>query len=170
MSSSFNRIAIIGCCGSGKSTLARNIHQKTRLPLIHLDQYFHLPNWQEPSREDWAHIVTGLADKDQWIMDGNYGGTMDIRLARADTMIFMNFPSIQCLSRVIKRTWKHHGQVRPDMPKGCPERFDLKFLHYVAMYNKTRRAGILEKMEKFKGTKIIISSDIEAAEFVNRLG
>ena len=103
MKPSFNRIMIIGCCGSGKSTLARNIHQRTGLPLFHLDQYFHLPNWQEPSQEDWAATVTDLAKGDQWIIDGNYGGTMDIRLARADAMIFMDFSSIKCLGRVIKR-------------------------------------------------------------------
>ena len=32
-----NRIMIVGCPGSGKSSLARDLHEKTGLPLIHLD-------------------------------------------------------------------------------------------------------------------------------------
>ncbi|MDF1698782.1 MAG: hypothetical protein P1U56_23210, partial [Saprospiraceae bacterium] len=106
-----------------------------------------------------------LAAKMEWIIDGNYGGTLDIRTQRADTIIYLDIPTITCLGRVIKRVWAHHGKVRPDMPEGCKERFDLDFLHYVATYNLIRRKGLLKKLDELKSDKTIITiknnSDIE---------
>ncbi len=150
-----NRIMIIGCCGSGKSTLSRQLQKAVNLPLFHLDQYFWKPNWTETPKDKWKDIVTDLANKDQWIIDGNYGGTMDIRFERADTIIYLDISTIRCLGRVIKRIWKYHGKVRPDMPEGCKERFDFDFLHYVAVYNLLRRKKLLTKLESLRNKKKI---------------
>lgn len=164
-----NRIMIIGCCGAGKSTLSRKLHEKTGLPLVHLDQHFHLPDWQEPSKEDWIAINKELLKPDQWIMDGNYGSTIDMRFAAADTVIFMDYPTTKCFWRVIRRIWKYHGKVRPDMPEGCRERFDIDFLHYVATFGIVKRPGLVKKIETFDGKKLIIRSDRESEEFINSL-
>lgn len=156
-----NRIMIIGCCGSGKSTLSHRIRQVTNLPLYHLDQYYWKPNWTETPREEWEPIVSDLAARDEWIIDGNYGGTMEIRIRRADTIIFMDISTVTCLWRVLIRTWKNYGRERPDMPEGCKERFDFDFLHYVAMYNMLRRKKYMSMMERLKVEKsvYIIRSD-----------
>ena len=150
------RIMVIGSCGSGKSTLSRKLQSITNLPLYHLDQYYWKPNWTETSDEDWKAIVLDLAAKESWIIDGNFGSTMNLRLKRADTIIFMDLPTYKCLWRVLKRIWKYHGQVRPDMPEGCNERFDLDFLHYVATYNLLRRKKLLTKLEAYKEEKNVV--------------
>lgn len=163
------RIAIIGCCGAGKSTLSRKLHKVTGLPLFHLDQYFWNPNWVETEKPKWAGIVNELASKEEWIIDGNYGGTMEVRLQKSDVIILLKYNTFLCLYRVIKRTWKHLGKVRPDMPEGCNERFDWKFLHYVATYNLTRIPKILRKLEKLEneGEKsIFISSNDQETEVI----
>ncbi|MFK8057784.1 MAG: hypothetical protein AB8F78_16780 [Saprospiraceae bacterium] len=161
-----NRILILGGCGAGKSTLARRLHEKTNLPVFHLDQHYHLPNWQEPTREDWRATVQELVKGDQWIIDGNYGSSMDITLAAADTIIYLDLPTTRCFWRVIKRTWKHHGTVRPDMPEGCKERFTFEFLHYVALFGVIKRPGLLKKFEAFAGEKIMLRTDKEAQAFL----
>jgi len=151
------RIMIIGCCGSGKSTLASKLQAITALPLFHLDQYYWKPNWTETPKEEWEDIVKGLSQKDNWIIDGNYGGTIDVRFDRADTIVYMDISTLKCLGRVIGRVWKYHGNVRPDMPEGCKERFDLDFIHYVATYNLLRRKKLLFKLDKLKNEKQIIT-------------
>ena len=91
------RILILGCPGSGKSTLAQQVANITLLPLIHLDQYYWLPNWIEPNRETWQHKVLELANTQQWVMDGNYGNCLfNYRLQRADAVVFLKLPRLLC--------------------------------------------------------------------------
>lgn len=79
-------------------------------------------------------------------MDGNYSGTLDVRLSVADTVIFLDFPRLLCLSRVIKRRLMYAGQSRPDMASDCPERLNWEFLKYIWSYLITRCPEILEKL------------------------
>lgn len=137
------RVLIIGCSGSGKSTLARRLEERTGLPVIHLDQEYFGPGWKEPKPSDWADTVTKLAVRESWIMDGNFSATFPVRMPRADTVIYLDQPTWRCLWRIFKRTIRFYGKVRPGSAQGCRERFDRHFLHYVAVYNSTRRPGIL---------------------------
>ena len=166
-----NRILILGCCGAGKSTFARALHKKSGLEVIHLDQLYWKPNWTETEPEEWAAIIENEVKKSTWIMDGNYGGTMDIRIATADTIIYLDYSTAKCLFRVCKRIIKHHGKTRPDMTAGCPERFDLEFLHYVAVFNIVKRKGILRRMKAVEHEKqcITFSNDREATQFLESL-
>jgi len=116
---------VIGCCGSGKSTFSKQLKAMLNLELIHLDQYYWKPHWVESDSAEWSNKVQELANKEAWIMDGNYAGTMKWRIARADTIIYLDRSTLTCLWRVIKRTIQHYGKSRPDMPEGCKERFDL---------------------------------------------
>jgi len=143
-----NRILIIGCSGSGKTTLTNKLAAQTGLPVIHLDQEYFFPGWKEPKTEDWAKTVEQLAAREQWVMDGNFSGTFKYRMPRADTVVFVDRPTWLCLWRVLKRTLKHHGKVRPGSAPGCSERFDAHFFHYVMRYNITRRPGILRVLEE----------------------
>lgn len=161
------RVLIIGCSGSGKSTLARRLAERTGLPVIHLDQEYFGPDWKEPKPNDWAVTVTELAARDGWLMDGNFSGTFPIRMPRADTVIYLDQPTWRCLWRVIMRTIRFYGQVRPGSAPGCKERFDRHFLHYVAVYNTTRRPGILATLAEQRALGKVVyrlrrQRDIEA--------
>jgi adenylate kinase family enzyme len=50
-----------------------------------------------------------MAAADAWILDGNYSATIDVRLARADTVILLDLNRVRCLWRVAKRTVRHWG-------------------------------------------------------------
>ena len=163
-----NRIMVIGCCGSGKSTFSAKLHALTQLELFHLDQYYWKPHWVETPKTEWVKTVQNLANKPEWIIDGNYGGTMDIRIAQADTIIYFDYPTWKCLWRVLKRVFKYWGRERPDMPEGCKERLDFAFLHYVATFNIIKRKKNLAKLESLKTSKkiIIFKNDTEADRFL----
>lgn len=142
------KIMIIGSSGAGKTTLARTLHELTGLELLPLDRYYFLPNWVECAPDEWAIKVKQLSEKPTWIIDGNYGRTMDVRLEKADTLIFLDFPTWVCFYRVIKRTLQYYQQTRPDMAPGCKERFSLGFLAYVLHFRQVKRPKIMERLSK----------------------
>ena len=165
------RILILGSGGAGKSTLAGKIAQRTKLPIIHLDQHYWKPHWIESSKEEWTERVKELIQKEQWIMDGNYGGTLELRIPRADTIIFMNTSRWLCLYRVFRRWWKYRNTSRPDITENCPEQLNWEFLHYIFVYPFTRRPKILKRLEELKDThKIYVLSSSKAIDqFLNSI-
>lgn len=144
-----NKVLVLGGCGSGKTTFSEQLSELTSLPIIHLDQHFFAPGWKEPKTEDWEKKVGQLCQQEQWIMDGNYGGTLDIRLGHADTVIYLDNGTASNLYRVIKRLIKYYGKIRPNMALGCEERFDLEFIFYVFHFNRVKKPSILRRVEKY---------------------
>lgn len=118
------------------------------LPLVHLDREFWLPNWTEPTKEGWRARVATLVSAPAWVMDGNYGGTLDQRLAAADTVVWLDYGRIGCIARTIQRTLRYLGGTRPDMGPGCKERFDLAFLRYIWSFPGRHRPHILAALDR----------------------
>ena len=110
------RIMIIGCGGAGKSTLAKKLGERTGLPVVHLDQIWWSPgNWEHLSKEEFDARLAAEVEKECWIIDGNFNRTLDIRLERADTVIYLDFPRWLCLRGWIGRVIRNWGHAREDM-------------------------------------------------------
>jgi adenylate kinase family enzyme len=152
------RIMILGSPGSGKSTLARQLGAILGIEVVHLDRHFWQPGWVEPSRDEWRKVQENLVQRPSWIMDGNYSATQDIRLAVADTLIFLDMPRWLCLWRLSFRRVRYHGQVRPDPGDGCPEtwRPDPEFLRIVWSFPGTRRPKIIQCLAEHRSSKRIV--------------
>ncbi|WP_411343302.1 DNA topology modulation protein [Paenibacillus sp. WLX1005] len=156
-SSTMQKIMIIGCSGAGKSTLSRKLHETLHIPVIHMDAHFWQTNWQATEDEEWDRQVEAFAQADCWIIDGNYGRTMDIRIQHADTIIYLDMPRWLCLYRVIKRRIQYHGKSRPDMNAGCNEKIDWAFIKWIWNYRKRSRLQTLDRLRKVEGDKQIIT-------------
>src|SRR5437870_13094901 len=128
------RILVIGSGGAGKSYLARCLGENLGIDVIHLDRLYWQPNWTEPSKEDWRATVEKILGAEEWIIDGNFGGTMEMRIAAADTVIFLDLPRIVCIWRLLKRWMTYRKSSRPDMAMGCDEKIDLDLLKWVWRY------------------------------------
>jgi hypothetical protein len=99
------RIVILGNSGSGKSTLARAIGERLGLPVVHLDRLFWSPGWVEPEAEVFRDQVRSALARDAWVCEGNYARrTFDLRLPRADLIIWLDTPRWVCLKRVVLRS------------------------------------------------------------------
>jgi adenylate kinase family enzyme len=169
---SIHKVMVVGCAGSGKTTLARRLGKKLRLPVINLDFHFWRPGWQPPPDSNtWREQLAVLAAMPDWVMDGNYSNTYDIRMPRADAVVFLDYPRAICLRRVLWRTISGYGRNRPDLPEGCPERFDLAFLRYVWDFPRKHRPQILTGIEHFGGHLQVtrIGCDVEVEEFLGGL-
>lgn len=165
------RIALIGSGGSGKSTLARKLGLKLNIEVYHLDALFWKPNWQPTSKEEQRKVQLDLVKKEEWIIDGNYNGTMDIRLNAADTVIFLDFNRTLCTYRALKRMIQYRNRKRPDMAEGVEERFDLNFIKWIWNYPKTIKTVVLQRLEKLPKDKVIIilKSPKEAKRFLESI-
>ncbi len=114
------RALVSGLAGAGKSTFSRALSAKTGLPVVHLDVHFWKPGWVEPSEEEWREKQCDLITGDEWILDGNYHATLDLRLERADTVVYLDTPWWVCVRRAIVRGVR----TRPagfQLPYGCDE-------------------------------------------------
>ncbi len=165
------RIMVIGCCGAGKSTFSRKLHAISNIDLYPLDKYYWKPNWVETEAEEWDGIVKELSEQEEWIIDGNYARTMDIRLKRADTVIFLDCSTLKCLWRITKRTLQYYRKKRPDMASNCKEKFDADFYLYVATFNFKKRKKLINKIQKFQSVKsiYIFKNDFEINQFLDEV-
>lgn len=116
------RVLLIGSGGAGKSTLARKMSKQLNITAFHLDKLLWKPNWQMTPKPEQAIIVNNLVRQDSWIIDGNYNGTLDIRVAAADTIVFLDRSRFVCIYQVFKRLLQYRGTSRPDMQDDCPEK------------------------------------------------
>lgn len=138
---------IVGGSGSGKSTLARAIGARLGLPVVHMDALMFSPGWQEVADDVFLARVEAAVARDTWVMDGNYSRTWPQRLARADTVIFLDIPTWLRLWRVIRRVATGYGRTRPDLAPGCPEQIDLGFIFgWVPRYARHGRPKALDLM------------------------
>ncbi|ADV81450.1 AAA family ATPase [Terriglobus saanensis] len=160
------RILILGCPGSGKSTLARELAERTGLPLVHLDQIYWRPGWVEPSKEEWHAQLPEILARPAWILDGNYGGSIALRLEAADTAILLDRPTWLCLFRIFRRSVLTWGRIRPDMAEGCSERFDLQFFAYVLNFRRAKLPKVMTGLRGFHGQHVVLRSNAEVEGFL----
>jgi len=146
---------VIGSSGAGKSQLSRSMGEILRLPVIHLDKEHWRPGWVEPPKDEWRDRVEELVKHESWIIDGNFGGTMGIRIAAADSVVFLDLPRALCVWRTVKRVITYRKETRPDMADGCDEKLDLVFLKWIWDFPKRTRPKILRLLGEIEGKKPI---------------
>lgn len=140
------RIMIVGQPGSGKSTLAQALGRRTGLPVIHIDKIHWQPGWVERSKAEKTRLCREAEAGLRWIFEGGHSVTWPSRLARADTLIWLDRPVGLRLWRVVRRALTGLGRTRPDMAEGCPERLRSlpEFIHYIWTTRNSSRAKIAQ--------------------------
>jgi adenylate kinase family enzyme len=163
------RVAIVGSGGAGKSTLAVEIGQRTGLPVFHLDRFFWKPGWIPTPDAEWRAVQAELVARERWIIDGNYGATLDIRFARADTVVALALSRVRCVTRAASRSLRNRGQaVQAD---GCPERMDRAFLRWVWRYPVDSRPRLDAALDRHRAHARVVelTSPAAVARFLDQL-
>lgn len=167
------RVLVLGSGGAGKSTFARALGERTGLPVVHLDRIWWRPGWVEATEAEFDAEIAALTARDAWVMDGNYGRTLPVRLAAADTAVLLDVPRLTCLFRVALRAIRHRGRSRPDMTPGCPERVTWEFVRWIWTYPARRRPGVLAMLAEFErrgGRVAVLRTSAETRAFLESAG
>ncbi|WP_454849364.1 AAA family ATPase [Rhizobium binxianense] len=145
------RIMVIGCSGGGKSTLSRRICDRLNIPYVSMDRDFYwLPGWVKRDKAEERALIAETVARGRWLMDGSGSSTFDLRLPRAQMVLWVRLPRWRCLLGVTRRGFRYLGKTRPDMAPGCVERIpDWEFLSYIWNFEKRFVPHILAQLQRY---------------------
>ena len=153
------KIIIIGCPGSGKSRFARELNKKTGIPICHLDLLYWNADKTTVEKSVFLERLGEVMQTHEWILDGNFSSTMEMRMAACDTVIFLDYPCDVCLDGVRKR----RGKPRADMPWIETEE-DSEFMEFITEFGNNRRPQIISLLEKYSYKNIFVFKSREEAD------
>ncbi len=160
------RVIVIGCPGSGKTIFAEKLNKITGLPLHYLDAIWHKPDKTHIPREEFDQRLLEILATDEWIIDGEYGRTVEMRLKECDTVFLFDLPAEVCLQGVTNRL----GKKRYEMP-WIEKELDPEFEAYIKGFANDSLPRLYELIEKYGTEKrvIIFKSRKEADDFLNKM-
>lgn len=139
------RINVVGTTASGKSTLAVTLADRLGLPYVELDELHWEPGWTEARPAVFRDRVAAAIGGDRWVVDGNYSSVRDLVWARADTVVWLDYPLPTILRRFLRRTFRRIAR-REELWAGNRERLATQFfsrdsllLWILSTYRRRRR-------------------------------
>ena len=150
------KIILIGSPGSGKSTLARELALLTDSPVLHLDKLWHATDYSAAANLAFRKQLTDfIATHEDWIIDGNYQGSLDLRLPEADLILWLKISRYKALYRIITRSLKtrYFKKNRPDMAENFQEKWDKEywaFIKWVWQFPKNNEPKMLQLLEQYE--------------------
>lgn len=144
------KVIIIGSPGAGKSTFARELRRLTGMELYYLDMLWHKPDQTNVSRAEFDEMLREIIDREQWILDGNYLRTLEMRLKACDTVFLLDYPVEVCLAGAESRI----GKKREDMP-WIEKEFEEEFRQWIVDFPKEQLPQIYELLTCYQREKDI---------------
>lgn len=159
-----NKIIVIGSPGAGKSTFSRMLRDKTGLSLYYLDMIWHKADRTTVSKDEFDSKLKEIITKEQWIIDGNYQRTLEVRLKACDTVFLLDFPLEVCLSGAKSRV----GIKREEIP-WVEEELDPEFRQFIIEFPEKKLPEIYELLDKYReGREVIVfKSRDELERYIN---
>lgn len=158
------KVIVIGCPGSGKTTFAEKLNKRTGLPLFYLDAIWHKPDRTHISREEYNQRLAEILELEEWIIDGNYSRTLEVRMQACDTIFLFDLPTAVCIQGATERL----GKARYDVPWIDTE-LDPQFKKEIEEFPEKTLPHIYELLEKYKENRqvVIFKSRKQADEYLH---
>ncbi len=142
------KIIVIGCSGGGKSTFSKQLAEITKLPLYNLDNIYWLPDTTHLERPVFIQKQEEIMKNEAWIIDGNYGGTIEHRIKNCELVYFFDMPTEVCIEGVLKRDKK-----REDI--ACELEPNEELINDIKTYPRRRRPKVLKLFKKYSNVEVI---------------
>ena len=160
------KVIVIGCPGSGKTTFAERLNKITGLPLYYLDAIWHKSDKTHISREDFDKSISEIFNTPEWIIDGNYNRTIEMRLVQCDTVFLFDLPTEVCIQGASDRL----GKERYDLP-WIEKELTPSFKQLIEEFPHNSLPRIYELIEKYKKDKqvVVFKSRKDADDFLKSI-
>jgi len=145
------------------TTFAEKLNKRTGLPLFYLDAIWHKPDRTHISREEYDERLAEILEREEWIIDGNYSRTLEVRMQASDTIFLFDLPTEVCIQGATERL----GKARYDVPWIDTE-LDPQFKKEIEEFPEKTLPRIYELLEKYKENRqvAIFKSRIQADEYL----
>jgi len=93
-------------------------------------------------------LVVGCSGR--WVMDGSSPSSFDLRVPRAELVLWIRLPRRVALLGLARRVWRNHGRVRIAMADGCPEPIpDWDFLSYIWHFERKSAPKFIAQFDRY---------------------
>lgn len=166
----FDRVAIIGSAGSGKTTFAKTLGSLLGRQVVHLDKILWGENWTQLTHEQHLQILEPIVQGNQWIIDGMWAKTLELRFKNATLVVFLDYKPSLCAWRAFSRSLKNGGKQRDDLATGCVEKIDFSFYNYILKFRKHSLPKIKQLQLDYPSVQVIsLKNPKQTQQFVEQL-
>ena len=160
------RILVIGCPGAGKTYFSKQLGQILSLPIVHMDNLYWNKDKTSIDTEALKEKLLPYLKQDEWIIDGNYHKTLEMRLPYATDVFVLDLPRKECIQGILDRI----DRPRDDIPWIEREDDAAELIAWTAGYGFRTKDEEIALLNKNKHIKVhVINSRKEMNEYLEKL-
>ena len=112
------RVVVFGNSGSGKSSYAKELVGRLACPHMDLDTVAWVAAAKIPARrafsESRLEILNFTDSAEDWVVEGCYADLLEVAIAQATEIVFLNPGSDVCVGNAKNRPWEPHKYASPE--------------------------------------------------------
>lgn len=143
---------MLGSPGAGKTYFSKKLAEKTNLPLIHMDNLYWSKDKIACSREELVEKLIPILETDEWIMDGNYHHTLELRLKYCTDVFFLDLSREECVEGIRSRI----DQPRDDIPWVETKDDAEELIDWTKDYMEVRRPEELKYLAENPSVHVVV--------------